>query len=412
MNGSRSRAIADAAGALGTKVIVIQTEGRPNNSQTMEYAVGSGADPRGVDLWFTWSDTVRDFMIERRLLPPEKIVTAGVARFDYYREPFRQLNETRESMSRKYGLDPKKPIVTLATNFTNTKYFKRQREFLTSDWKDLGLSKFDAYSDPDDWARRDWDARETTLGIMRELLAARPDAQLVIKPHPTEEHDRYAAFAKEMNASGPARVAFVGLDYIWNVLAMSDTHIHRLCTTGVEAWLMNVPSIDLHVADYHGWSLQLGGSAAEAVPGNDLVSNAGALIARVSHYLGGGGISAAQAAAREAYITKWLHAVDGRRAEAHADAIAALLGGPDTRRPASIADVARVRAAQLVRRLRGEQSASGDAATGAAARADQLGQVDPRITDGDADRWMARTRAVTIATKDVAPVRLKTVVPQ
>jgi surface carbohydrate biosynthesis protein len=401
MNGTRSRAIADAARSFGTKLVVIQTEGRPNNSETMEYAVGRGTDPRGVDLWFTWSDTVRAFMLERQLLAPERIVTAGVARFDYYREPFRALNETRESMARRYGLDPSRPIVTLATNFTNTKFYKANQEFLASDWKDLGLSHFKAYADPHDWARRDWETREQTLGIARALLRARPHVQLVLKPHPAEEHDRYETFASEVNAerNGDRAVAFVGLEYIWNVLSMSDVHVHRLCTTGVEAWLLGLPSIDLHVADYHGWSLTLGGSAAEAVAGNDLVSSADALIERVDHYVRGGRISREQQQARDRYIERWLHVVDGARSEAHADAIAGLVAGMPSRRRATLAEAVRVGVGAFVRSLR--QPARRDAERSV----DRIGQVDPRITSDDAAYWMARVRPVVEASLGAAQSR-------
>src|SRR5437867_6001427 len=54
MNGPRNRAIAETAHRMGIKVAVIQTEGRPNNVELMEYAVGPNLAVRTVDLWFTW----------------------------------------------------------------------------------------------------------------------------------------------------------------------------------------------------------------------------------------------------------------------------------------------------------------------------------------------------------------------
>src|SRR4029078_9722300 len=62
MNGSRNRAIAESARRMGSRNAVIQTEGRPNNLELMEYVVGRPEDVGQVDLWFTWSDAVRSYI--------------------------------------------------------------------------------------------------------------------------------------------------------------------------------------------------------------------------------------------------------------------------------------------------------------------------------------------------------------
>jgi surface carbohydrate biosynthesis protein len=396
MNGSRSRAIADLAQRMGTRVVVIQTEGRPNNSELMEYAVGHGADVRGVDLWFAWSETVRDYMIAGDILPPEKIVVGGVHRFDFYRPVLNQLLMRRVDFARKYGLDPGKPIISWATNFTCTKFHNRNQDFVLRDWRDLGLLKSPSYADPLEFAKLDYDAREQTLAIIRELLRVRPEIQLALKPHPTEEHDRYIGYINDCRAEFGHRVAFIAGEYIFDVLNAADAHIHRMCTTGVEAWLLNVPSIDLHLADYHGWSLQHAGAATEAVGGNDLVRDAKGLIERIDYYLNGGQATAAQCQAREDYIRRWLYKVDGFRCRAHAEAIAQLI---DERRPI------KVRATDLngflafakakAKTVLGSFYRSHDLQDGISV--DHIGQVDCRIIQSDVDRWRARVRPVLLA---------------
>src|SRR3989475_1448274 len=200
MNGPRNRAIAETARSLGTRVAVIQTEGRPNNVELMEYAAGREVNARAVDLWFTWSETVRDHIVEAGVLPPDRVVVAGAHRFDVYRPPLSGVIVTRERFAAKYGLDLSRPIVSLATNFTCTKYHRRNQRFLEGDWKSLGLSRLPSYSNPREFARLDWEARERTLGFVRTLLLARPHLQLILKPHPTEEHERYQAFVAESAA--------------------------------------------------------------------------------------------------------------------------------------------------------------------------------------------------------------------
>src|SRR4030095_17209349 len=72
-NGSRNRAIIELARSIGTRIAVIQTEGRPNNLETMEYIVGSGVRRDCVDLWFAWSEEGRRFMASRGVRDSEKI---------------------------------------------------------------------------------------------------------------------------------------------------------------------------------------------------------------------------------------------------------------------------------------------------------------------------------------------------
>jgi len=387
MNGSRNATIADVARRMGARVVVIQTEGRPNNVEIMEYAVGRNLNAAAVDLWFTWSETVRDYMLQRSTMPADRVVAAGAHRFDIYSPPLKRLIVPRAQFLNKYGLDPSRPTVTMATNFTCTKYSRTNADFLRSDWKDLGLSSQPSFSQPDAFAAADVEARERTLDVARGLLARRPNVQLLIKPHPTEEHDRYREFAAECNERG-SRVAFIGLEYIWDVLNASNVHLHRMCTTGVEAWFLDVPSVDLHVMDYHGWSLNLPGAAREAAAGCDLVRDLDGVLASVDHYLAGGRPPADQLASRSAYIKKWLLDLDGRRTEAHAREIARLLASTprDPKHRPTVVDRVRVSARKALRKL-GRRTWDSEPV-------DHLGQVDCRISEDDAARWLARVRSV------------------
>lgn len=395
MNGSRSRAIVDLANCMGTRAAVIQTEGRPNTSELMEYAVGQGVDTRGVDLWFAWSDTIREFMLERKMLPPQKIVVGGCPRFDFYQPPLNRLLMTKQAFAERYGLDPRRPLISWATNFTCTKYHRQNQGFLIKDWTDLGLTRWAIYSEPAEFARRDYEAREQSLEAVRTLLRERPEVQVAIKPHPTEDHDVYLMFARVCRAEFGPRVVFIDSEYIWDVLNATDVHLHRLCTTGVEAWFLDVPSIDLHLSDYFGWSVRVKGAASEAVAGNDLVQNADELIERVDYYLQGGKPSPAQLSARQQYVARWLHRVDGGRLRVHAEALAKLAAD---RRRVNRRPVAGTLTNGLLILKRKAAAVAGfphRLKTGRLTKpVDRLGQVDRRISRADVERWKERVRAV------------------
>ena len=317
VNGSRNQRMARVAHEMGTRVVVIQTEGRPNNIETMEYTSGQFADTHYVDLWFTWSETVREFMLERNILPPEKLVVGGAHRFDIYRPELNRLLMPRAEFARKYNLEAHRPIVSWATNFTTAKFHVAHQEFLFRDWQDLGMTRLPSLSDPLEFARLDWLAREQALEAMQALMRARPDVQAILKPHPAEELDRYQAFVGACRRDG-MDVTLVVREYAWDILNAADVHIHRLCTTGVEAWLLDVPSVEFHPFDYGTWDAGIPGAAAEAMQGNDVVADADQLIERVGFYLGGGKSTSAQMAARGRYIQRWLHRVDGQRCYEHA----------------------------------------------------------------------------------------------
>jgi surface carbohydrate biosynthesis protein len=325
MNGPRNRAIADVASAMGTRVVVIQTEGRPGNAEAMEYAVGKSVDVTGIDLWFTWSEVVRDYMLAEKVLPPEKIIVGGVHRFDFYRSPLNQLLSSRVDFAREHGLDPQRPIISWATNFTHARYVHNNQDFVLRDWNALGLLKFPSFSNPLDYARLDHEARERSLAVMKELLKARPGIQLALKPHPHEEHERYLAYVDACRAEFGPRIAFIRSRYIWDLLNAADVHVQRLCMTGLEAWFLKKPCVELHLLDYYSVSLDRRGATTEAVAGNDLTRDARTLIQRVDYYLSGGSLTLAQTTTREVYVKRWFSNVDGQRTRAHARALADLV---------------------------------------------------------------------------------------
>ncbi len=324
--GKRGKEIIRVCKEIGTKIAVIMTEGRPNLLEGMRYTTGRGSNSKYADLWFTWSDTVRNFMIEEGVLPPEKIVTAGSNRFDIYKEPYNAILIKREKFILKYGLNPNLPVISWATNFTNAKFYKKNSEFLIKDWNDLGLTKYKSYSNPLEVAKLDWETRKESARVMKEALRALPNVQLMVKPHPSENHKFYEDFAAECGKEFGNRVAFIGFEYIWDLLNAADIHIHRLCTTGVEAWFLDVPSIELHVKDYAPWSIKLPGAAAEAVKGNDIVTSADGLIERINYYLKGGNPSERQYKSRQEYIEKWLDKMDGKRTREYAGHLNSLVG--------------------------------------------------------------------------------------
>jgi surface carbohydrate biosynthesis protein len=392
MNGGRNRAIARAAHAMGVRVIVVPTEGRPPNAEAMDYSFGSGSDNHAVDLWFTWSREVQEYMQDRGV-PAERSIVAGVPRFDLYRAPLDSLIVTRPDFARAHGLDPDRPIISWATNFTHAKFNFRHQDFLVNNWRTLGLQKFPIYSQPLEYARKDHEARQRNLEALGQLLRARSEIQIAFKPHPHEEHEEYAGFiARARQQFGP-RIALVTSRYIWDLLAAADLHVHRMCTTGIEAWFLDKPTINLQLLDYFDMSLKVEGAGADAAAGDELALDGEALIDAVDRGLQQRSPAPERLAARERYIERWFHVIDGSRSRAYAAGIAQLLAHRCVIRAARH-DVASLKAMTTVavNRLLGRPLHQSLRSWRASPSADALGQVDNYVAAPDVNEWIAKIR--------------------
>lgn len=86
--------------------------------------------------------------------------------------------------------------------------------------------------------------------LIPALERAFPDYTLVVRPHPTENHDVYRKIAAQCNR---VRVTNDGNVVPW--LLASRALVHNGCTTGVEAYVLRVPAVSYRetVNDYYDY---------------------------------------------------------------------------------------------------------------------------------------------------------------
>ena len=86
------------------------------------------------------------------------------------------------------------------------------------------------------------DHKEAILDAFKELIPILdqnyPDHTIIIRPHPTENQQVYIDIAKDCR-----RVKVTNKGNVVPWLMATDVVIHNGCTTGVEAYMMNVPAI-------------------------------------------------------------------------------------------------------------------------------------------------------------------------
>ncbi|MEO6235369.1 MAG: surface carbohydrate biosynthesis protein [Vicinamibacterales bacterium] len=323
--GPREQRISRLTRASGARTVVIPTEGIPSAWKVMPILGCAHVDVTHVDLWFTWNDVVRDYMLEHTPLSAGQVLTTGVNRFDFYVAPLRRMLKSREQLDREYGLMPGRPIVTWATNFAHAGYALADGDFIQNDWTVRGLTTIPGYADARAYAAADLRSMIDARRMMLDMFLRFPQVNFIIKTHPAERLDLYVDYLAECRTKGAANVTLVSQEYIGNLLNSTSVLVHRYCTTGLEAWIMGIPTLGLHLKDWHA-DASGGGALGDAAQIDHLVTTADDIGAGLSRYLSGAGVDEAAAAARRTVLEKWLNRLDGRSTARQAAAIAALAG--------------------------------------------------------------------------------------
>ena len=316
LHSERYRTFARILKENGRTVVVLPTEGtaRP------EYeSIGAGefSDYSDVDLFLAWSSKAADDVGRRWSKAGTRTQAVGCTRFDFHHPRFAKVVTTREMFCTQLGLDPSRSIVTWATAYAyaslNGEAPKSRIAQFERGAVEIGIKEclrrigVDLLDLPAIFS----EGREVATDAFFEATKALPDVQFVIKPHPLEDLGYYQ---RRLADSGLGNVRFCPQDYIWNILRASDVHVHRQCTTAVEAWMWGRPTIEMGM-DRHparAWP--------EREAGSDVAEDGKSLIELLRYRLATP-VDAKLRDYRTNYIQTWFGAADGHRCEAAARAI-------------------------------------------------------------------------------------------
>ena len=314
--------IARALSEDGRAVIVLPTEGAPRP----EYGpclTGEYSDYSNVDLILAWNESsainIRNYWGMNEISAP----VVGCTRFDFYHERFRSLLPTREEFCHRNGLKNDRPIVTWATDYQVAHLHRNNNK---ASWKKYEKEVIEG----GDVACLDkigltWQelpsmyAKGQTLcaAAFFQLARSMPDVQFILRPKPIENRDYYHKCIRENNL---ANVSFCPEDHIWNILRATDVHLHRHCTTAIEAWMWDKPTIEMAMYRHPAWDWP------EREAGSFSANTASELIDLVGKSLEGT-IDDGMRNYRNDYIHKWFGPTDGNRCEVAAQLIDQVLSG-------------------------------------------------------------------------------------
>lgn len=371
------------------KVVLMPTEGIPTLEKYRSFAAGSENDLSGVALQCVWNYPMYNALTGNATIDKEKIKVTGVPRFDFYKEPLTKALLPKEQFKRKYRIRNNFPILTVATNFTQAQFYHKNKEFLEQDAAKLGFGKVLNIKEN---AMQDFNSRELMLNAVSKIVVDQPEINIIMKLHPSEDHEYYFQYFKKYLMKYQDRVKIIVQDYIWDILNSTDIEIKRSCTTGIESWILGKPTIEFQLNPDEWYYSQ------EHASGSIVVRSYDELINTINNYLVNPQVEKSIRGKREEFLSKWCYKVDGQSSKRFIEEIKVTLGmkKKKTKFPKKIKFLLYyymlemsgyflhdIRQYGLINTLRGK-------------KIDKLGRVDKFFHKSDVRYWKKRIKTVTI----------------
>ncbi len=129
----------------------------------------------------------------------------------------------------------------------------------------------------------------------------------MLKPHPGEEHVFYFEIEKKLKTETNGGFALIYNEYIWDTLNAADLLLERSCTTGIEAWMKGLPTIEMQIYnDRYYYSENHAGGSIMATSMDEAFNN-------IDYFLRENPVPKEQMEHRRNFLNDWCYKTDGRR---------------------------------------------------------------------------------------------------
>lgn len=292
-NDRLARQLVDA----GVALVVLDTEGGVLSSlDAYDRTLTTDVDLRSsIAAYCSWGATLATAAVDRGWFRPDQVVVTGAPRFDFYADPWR----AAALASSPAGHQPKTILVNSNFPVANPRFQSPTRE------AEMLVRQFGwAEAEVTIWRKTQERSLQELVAMTNLLAAARPDAQIVYRPHPFERASTYDGLLLPLRNLRLAKEGSVD-GWILNSCAV----IQRSCTTAVEAALSGVPALSPR---WVPTPFEMEAAERVSVP----CSSMDELESRVAAALAGDRtVPASVQAALAATIDQWFHRVDGHSHE-------------------------------------------------------------------------------------------------
>ncbi|ABK44917.1 hypothetical protein Mmc1_2417 [Magnetococcus marinus MC-1] len=225
---------------MGVLVGVLLNEGLIYNRAALAFNTNRNHPDVHVDIYFSWNEIHAQELRKREFAKNCQVEVIGIPRFDFYFSPWREVLKNP-------NLPPKTPGVTrvLAVSSAGLADKLNWDPALVDEVFSMWVKHVDYYKDYWGAIRAHHAARESMFEHIQALLK-QERFEVVVRPHPREELDRYSNWLSSLSAQERSRVILDHDTPIGELIMDCDVELslHR-CTTAIECWLLGRPDIEL-----------------------------------------------------------------------------------------------------------------------------------------------------------------------
>jgi surface carbohydrate biosynthesis protein len=187
-----------------------------------------------VARYLVWGDNQLRGLQSHPFFASTRLVSTGNPRTDLLRPELRSFHgDAVEDLRRRFG-----PMILVNSNFGRLNHFLSHRTLTPSAPGDLAHRNLEDADPPlEIWRLRER-VMKAFVALIPQLARAFPDRTIVMRPHPAENHQLWIDAAAGCEN---VRVIHEGNVVPW--LMAADVTIHNGCTTGVESYLLDRPTI-------------------------------------------------------------------------------------------------------------------------------------------------------------------------
>lgn len=187
-----------------------------------------------LERFFSWGSNQRSVITETHPDLAEKVLLTGHPRFDLLKPNYRAVFEPESALLRKrYGR-----MILINTRFGFYNHFKGKQYALKA------IRAKGYFSDPsmesyfDQWIAHDGAIFDRLAAVIPKIAAQHPDHTIVLRPHPSENIETWKRLLGHL-----PNFTVVHEGNVINWIMAADVMVHSNCTTGVEAYLLDRPSL-------------------------------------------------------------------------------------------------------------------------------------------------------------------------
>ncbi len=295
--------VVDVAKKLGVDIGILPTEGIADEPNFHQYTYGQDKLREMIDLAFTWSEPIKQYLTDGNHLQNAVIQACGCPRFDFDANKNLKENYDHDLFCKTYGFDPEKPIVFWATG---TSHANRESQ-LDYIWKKrlyLSFRPYEYFQDVYSDSTKVLNHSCKMIGELYENIFKK--VNFVIKPHPQEEQSNY----DELKRKYPDILFLPHTDSIQKYIHYIDILLHFRCTVSYESWLSDIERPTIHLTSH---DIKLTNFKDYIFNGSDIAHNSEELNKLVCGYISGIKVGSEKIEFRQDFIKKYLYASDSNR---------------------------------------------------------------------------------------------------